>query len=168
MNINNAILGIIIVGLVVVAIVFFLQPSNPIIFNTPVLTSPTPTDVLESPVPTTSSENTISVTLSPILENSIQQEGVAVLSAIGNTTKVTIVVNSVIGLDNPQPAHIHEGNCPGVGNIVYPLNSIVNGKSETILSTTLDRIKTQGALAINVHKSDKETSIYTTCGQINQ
>lgn len=65
-----------------------------------------------------------------------------------------------------QPAHIHVGVCPGVGAVKYPLNSIVNGKSVTVLDISLAQLKQQLPLAINVHKSAANIATYTSCGSL--
>ena len=50
-----------------------------------------------------------------------------------------------------QPAHIHLGRCPGVGEVKYPLTNLTNGKSETTLNTTIDMLKEQLPLSLNVN-----------------
>ena len=66
----------------------------------------------------------------------------------------------------PQPAHIHAGACPDVGDIIFPLNNVVNGKSRTILDTSLEYLRSLEPLAINVHKSVPESEIYVSCGDL--
>lgn len=80
----------------------------------------------------------------------------------------TIVTLSLTGFKSgvSQPAHIHVGECPGVGAVKYPLNNIINGKSATTVDVTIARLKSEGPLAINVHKSDKEIKAYVSCGEI--
>lgn len=65
-----------------------------------------------------------------------------------------------------QPAHIHMGSCPKVGEVKYPLTSPVDGKSETTLEVSLDQLKGEVPLAINVHKSASEAQIYVACGDL--
>src|SRR3970282_119742 len=60
------------------------------------------------------------------------------------------------GLNNvPQPAHLHTGNCAQPGPIVYPLASVYNGGSFTILSAGSDEITAQN-LILNVHLSQAQ------------
>lgn len=66
-----------------------------------------------------------------------------------------------------QPMHIHQGSCPGVGTVLYPLTNAVMGRSETILEVTMDELLTQSPIAINVHKSTTQPQIYFSCGDIN-
>ena len=83
--------------------------------------------------------------------------------------KVKVVLSLTGGnFTKPQPAHIHSGTCPTVGKIVYPLNDVVNGKSETTISASMKDLIGQLPLAVNVHKSQTELKVYTACGDIPQ
>ena len=76
----------------------------------------------------------------------------------------------VVLLDNPapgpEPAHIHEGSCP-VPNAtpLYPLSSVENGKSETVLDVNMGALL-DDAMAINIHRSPQEIAVYVSCGDI--
>lgn len=104
------------------------------------------------------------VTLKPV--NNSNEAGTAVLKEENGQTKVTINLTGFTK-DLAQPAHIHVGECPGVGSVKYPLTSIMNGISTTTLSVNLDQLKKELPLAINVHKSAAEASVYTACGPIS-
>jgi opacity protein-like surface antigen len=79
----------------------------------------------------------------------------------------------------PHPAHIHAGECPGVGDVVAPLNDVTvvgneaRGAEDHIhvdysLSTvelTLDDILAADH-AINVHQSADDMGTYIACGNI--
>ncbi|OGH20545.1 MAG: hypothetical protein A3D74_03005 [Candidatus Levybacteria bacterium RIFCSPHIGHO2_02_FULL_37_13] len=96
-------------------------------------------------------------------QNNSNESGIANLKDTSGMATVTINLTGYT--DNVvQPAHIHMGDCPGVGAIKYPLNSVVNGKSVTVLDVSLMQLKQQLPLAINVHKSTSEISTYTSCG----
>lgn len=95
----------------------------------------------------------------------------------GQTGKVTledgdgevIVTISMEGTKStvPQPAHIHTGACPNPGAVKYPLEDVVDGKSVTrIDAKTVEELKQEMPLAINVHKSATESKVYTACGDI--
>jgi hypothetical protein len=95
------------------------------------------------------------------------QSGTAIFSqnAAGNVV-VTIELVGTASTD-PQPAHIHVGECPEPGAVKYPLANVVGGKSETVLDTTWSELLTgEQALAVNVHKSATESSVYTSCGNV--
>lgn len=111
---------------------------------------------------TTSGETT--VILKPI--NDSNEAGTAVFTEENGQTKVTIDLTGY-AKDVTQPAHIHIGECPGVGAVKYPLTSIVNGASTTTLSVILESLKKELPLAINVHKSATEISVYTACGPLS-
>lgn len=93
------------------------------------------------------------------------QSGTAVLTAMGNQTRV------VVTLSNPpagvaQPAHIHEGTCANLNpKPRYPLQSLMDGRSETVVDVPLTDLLA-GQFAINVHKSQQEISTYVACGEI--
>lgn len=123
--------------------------------------SPTPV-----PSPTVAPNTPMSASLESVRGSGYTQSGGASLVAENGKVRVTVLVNSVADLKNPQPAHIHVGGCPGSGAIVYPLNDIVNGQSVTVLNTTLAQIRRQLPLAINIHKSSAQPDVYTACGVI--
>ncbi len=94
------------------------------------------------------------------------QSGTAVFESQGDKTKVTL---SMVGKarTSPQPAHIHEGECPKPGDVKYPLNNVVNGKSETVIAVKFeDLFTTLLPLAVNVHESVEKSSVYTACGDL--
>lgn len=105
-----------------------------------------------------------SITISLGTINNSGQSGVAVLKDVKGKTEVDLTVSPVSAIE--QPAHIHIGLCPNPGAIKYPLSNIVKGKSVTVLNVSLADIIKDAPLAINVHKSAKEISKYTTCGNI--
>ena len=115
--------------------------------------------------PTSAQNNMMVITLSPV-NTTYNQSGVAKLEENGGQVKVTLDLNQVSGLDLPQPAHIHEGSCPDVGNVTYNLNDVVNGRSETTLNTTLSNLSSQFPLGINVHQSAADINTYTACGDL--
>lgn len=95
--------------------------------------------------------------------------GTATLMEQDGKVKVSLkLMGGVLGLPNPsEPAHVHYGSCANIGGVKYPLNSVVNGKSETTLNTSLSQLKAQLPLAINVHKSDTEIGVYIACTDIS-
>ena len=123
-------------------------------------TNQTPIGTQEATTPTAKG---LSVLLST--QNDSGQEGLVIFTEEGNKTKVNLTVSGS-PKGTPQPAHIHLGDCPGVGDVKYPLTNVVNGESETTLDVTLDQLKRQLPLAVNVHKSATDSTIYAACGQI--
>ena len=82
----------------------------------------------------------------------------------GGMVKVTIEVTPNGNLK--MPAHIHAGQCGAtLGDVVYPLNDVDNGKSETVVSVKFVDLET-GGFAINLHKSADDITTYTACGNI--
>lgn len=93
------------------------------------------------------------------------QSGTAVFQGDGKNTKVTL---TMIGkkFTAPQPAHIHVGKCPNPGVVKYPLNNVVDGKSETTISVDIKDLFADLPLAVNIHESVEKASVYTACGDL--
>jgi len=102
-------------------------------------------------------------------QNNSGVSGTATLSGEDGNVKVILKLNnSLLGLLAPtEPAHIHLGSCANIGGVKYPLNSVVNGKSETMISVSLPQLKAQLPLAINVHKSAEDINTYIACTDLN-
>ncbi len=97
--------------------------------------------------------------------NGSKQIGTATIVDADGKAKVTVKVATGVK-DAPQPAHIHIGACPTPGAVAYPLSAVVNGMSETTLSISTTELLSKLPLAINVHKSKEEASVYVSCGDI--
>lgn len=104
---------------------------------------------------------TMKLTLSE--ENNSGESGTATLKEQNGKVVVTISLTGFTK-DASQPAHIHVGDCPGVGKVKYPLTDVVNGQSTTTLDVSMDQLKSGLPLALNVHKSKAQIGVYTACG----
>lgn len=147
------ILGAIIYGAVYY---FFLSKNNGYNYNKS-------STQYSSPSPSVIMSKEVTVALKPVSDSS--EVGTATLSDENGQVKVIINLTGYVK-DVTQPAHIHLGECPGVGAVQYPLTSVVNGTSVTVLPVSLDQLKAELPLAINVHKSATEISTYTACGPL--
>lgn len=154
------ILGAIIYGAIYY---FFLKNNNKYNYNQSSMqySSPSPSQVVPS---SGAMSNEVTVILKPV--NNYNEAGTVVFKEESGQVKVIVNLTGYIK-DVVQPAHIHMGVCPGVGAVKYPLTSIVNGSSVTTLSVSLDELKKALPLAINVHKSATEVSVYTACGPLD-
>lgn len=147
---------IVLAGLIIIAGVLFFQSSQP-------ATALQPAGVGGGPgvLP-----RRLEIELNSVDEEQIDQSGKAVFEEKDGRVTVTLTLAEVEGLNN-QPAHIHAGVCSGIGDVLVPLNNVVDGRSETELETTLDGLQEpQNPLALNVHKSQEEISVYTACGNL--
>lgn len=111
-----------------------------------------------------SAASPVTVTLSAL--NSSGETGTAELVDMGGgKTKVVLTMKGQpAGV--AQPVHIHEGTCANLtATPKYPLTSLANGKSETVVNVALADL-TAKPYAINVHKSAQEASVYVACGNI--
>ena len=99
-------------------------------------------------------------------QNNSGQSGKVTLTDEGGKTKIVIeVASGPAGL--AQPAHVHTGTCAkGLGAVKYPLNPVVNGRSETTITPSLHFLHGLGELGINVHKSESEVGTYVSCGDL--
>ena len=98
-------------------------------------------------------------------QNESGESGTAVITEVEG--KVRVVLN-LTGEpeDGVQPAHIHTNSCADLGGVQYPLESLTNGSSETILEVSMAELQTGLPLSINVHKSPEEAGVYVACGNI--
>ena len=97
-------------------------------------------------------------------QNGSGESGTATFTADGARTRVVIDISN--GTSTPQPAHVHEGSCADLNpQPAYPLESVVDGKSTSTVSATLDELKGK-AYAVNVHKSDADLQTYVACGDV--
>ena len=94
-----------------------------------------------------------------------QQSGTVTLRATGDQIEVVLELTPGSPENDPQPVHIHFGNCVQLGAIHYPLNDVIEGKSTTIVDTRLSTIR-DGEHAINVHNSFTEIRLYSSCGEV--
>jgi hypothetical protein len=122
------------------------------------VTTPTYTN----PAVTTTPEK-VTVTLNA--QNNSGEKGTATLEETGGKVKVTLsLTGAPAGVT--QPAHIHTGTCATIGGVLYPLTFPMDGTSETTLNVTMAQLKEQMPLALNVHKSQAEASVYYSCGDL--
>lgn len=125
-------------------------------------TAPTPTSSVTQTTPTAA------VTPSSIILDEVNTSGesglVTLTESNGKTTVDVVMTKAPAG--SKQPAHIHKGGCPGIGDVLFPLTDVVDGKSTTVLDVDMASLKAAMPLAINVHKSTAEIAKYVACGDL--
>jgi hypothetical protein len=100
-------------------------------------------------------------------QSGLGQSGMATISDNGDGKAVVTLTMTGGNFPEPQPAHIHLGTCPKPGAVKYPLTNVVAGSSTTTLAISLEELeKSTDKLALNVHKSAAEASVYTACGDL--
>jgi hypothetical protein len=92
------------------------------------------------------------------------QSGTATLTADGDDrTRV------VVELSNPpgpsQPSHVHSGSCDNIGDVVAPLESLDDGRSESLVELSLDELR-RGGLIVHAHRSGAESKVSVACAEI--
>jgi Cu/Zn superoxide dismutase len=107
--------------------------------------------------------STVGVTVTLDAQNGSGETGSATFTPLGNKTQVVVRLNGAPA--DPQPAHIHEGNCANLNPAPkIPLRNVVNGKSTTVLDIPIKQVMAGGA--INVHKSEQDVNTYVACGDL--
>lgn len=163
------VLAIVIVG--VVGLMLMREPAQPRTDDNSYRTMDSDEDedvILEEPeLEDALMENKVlTIALAPVTTSAVTQAGTALITETADGLVVAITVTGY-ETEQPQPAHIHTGACPTVGEVVYPLENLVDGTSETTLTgVTLEQLESQLPLGINVHKSAEEASVYTSCGDV--
>lgn len=105
-----------------------------------------------------------SVRLELAEEDGSGQSGTAVISAVsGERTKVVLELDHPP--DVPQPAHVHPGPCGNLGDPVAALESLEDGRSETIVPMSLAELQ-RGGLVVHAHKSEAEFDVSVACAAI--
>lgn len=98
-------------------------------------------------------------------ENHSNENGTATLTQLPNGVKIEVTIKNAPKTD--QPTHIHPGTCTHLNPAPeYPLTSLSNGKSVTVLSGKNLSDLTGGKFSINVHKSANDLKTYVSCGEI--
>jgi hypothetical protein len=103
------------------------------------------------------------LTLDLAAQNDSGQSGTARLTADGQSTRV------VVELANPpdvaQPSHIHMGTCHEIGDVVAPLENVVDGRAESVVDMSLAELR-RGGLIVHAHKSEPEYDVSVACAEI--
>lgn len=107
----------------------------------------------------------LTATVALAAQNNSKETGTATLREVNGKVVVTLNVTGE-PKGAVQPAHIHLGACPNPGAIKYPLTNVVDGKSETALNVTMDKLRGELPLAVNVHKSASQSKVYVSCGNL--
>lgn len=107
-------------------------------------------------------ENKLSVALSAV-EKSGQSGTVSVEDVDG---KAVVSVSVFGSTESVQPAQIHFGSCEYLGDVKYPLTSLVDGRSKTTLDVSLQELQWGRPLAVSVQKSELDTETTVACGNL--
>ena len=134
--------------------------SQPVV-EQPAVDTTAPTTIDQTTAPAAAA----SVTVELASQNKSGQTGSATFEDVGGTkTKVTLTLTGGTFTED-QPAHIHAGTCAKPGAVKYSLTNVVGGTSETTVDAPMNSLW-NGDLLVNVHKSAKESTIYTACGEL--
>ena len=115
----------------------------------------------------TETANVLQFRLLPVSESLTPQSGTLSFQIVPGGVRVIIELDDTKGVTVSEPAHIHKGGCPGTGDVIYELNDVVNGKSDTVLRVSPTDLEKQLPFAVNIHRSDTEITDYTACANLN-
>jgi hypothetical protein len=121
-------------------------------------------EAAEEPPAATEAAGGEAVTIDLTEQSGSGQSGTATLEPADGMVRVTIELENPPA--DPQPAHIHSGTCPDVGDVVHPLTNVENGSSETEVAASLEELQA-GEFAVNVHQSEADIGTYVACGDIS-
>ena len=92
------------------------------------------------------------------------QSGTATLTADGDDrTRITVELSNPPGPE--QPSHVHSGSCDDIGAVVAPLESVADGRAESVLNMSLEELQ-GGDLIVHAHKSEVESKVSVACAAI--
>lgn len=124
------------------------------------LSNSTPNLLLATPKARASSKkDTHTVSLNP--QNNSGVNGSATFEEKEGQLVVTIELNDT--KDIAMPSHIHSGSCNELKEVLYPLDNVIDGGSQTILEMTLKELESNKPIALNVHKSESELMTSVAC-----
>ena len=113
----------------------------------------------------TAQANAKTVTVTMAAENNSGETGTATLTQDGSDVMVKIALTGAP--KEAQPAHIHDGTCAKLNPAPkYPLNSVVDGASSSVVKNVKLSDLTSSPYVINVHKSTSDIPTYVSCGEI--
>jgi hypothetical protein len=112
--------------------------------------------------PAAAQEESLTIDLDEV--NGSGVSGTATLTEEDGQTNVAIELEGTPE-DGVHPVHIHSGTCDDLGDVVFPLEDVVDGMSESTVEASIADILAADH-AINVHLSADEMDVYVACGEI--
>lgn len=98
--------------------------------------------------------------------SAMHNSGISGTANIKDEKDKLLVAINLTDVKGDHPAHFHTGTCENPGPIVYSLENVKNGTSQTTLSLSKADLEKDLPLIINVHKSDKEMNTIIACGVV--
>ncbi len=117
-----------------------------------------------NPSPTVPKQSSTTLTLTLRAQNNSNEKGTVKITYMSD--RLLRVKISVTG-GAPgviQPANIRSGACSAPGSMLYILNPVLSGNSETDLPVAFADLKARAPYAVNIIKSSVESNIFVSCG----
>lgn len=96
-------------------------------------------------------------------ENSGERGTAYLIPQADGTTKVSVELTAAAQILE-RKAHLHTGTCEQLGDIVYSLNELIDGKSDTIVNARAAQLTGEPRLVLAAHKGKAMTKI--ACGAV--
>lgn len=163
--IKLAVIGVIALVILGAIVYYIFKPGSPLT-NSKSILNPNPpakislSDIKIDPAKVKPTPKPIFVNLYAPKQSS--PSGYVRLSEV--TGKILIQLKSDSTLD--KIGFIYKGACAANGEIVYPLASLKDGKSQTIWETSMDSIAKNLPLSIKVFKDAKNLKTFTRCADL--
>lgn len=90
------------------------------------------------------------------------QSGFATIDEFDDETQVVLQISGEP--DSTRSASIRSGSCDNPGEVMFDLNDVVNGRSETSFGISADEIVGAGPFLIAVFATDDESEALVACG----
>lgn len=132
--------------------------------------SGTKKDNIQPPIVSQSQPTPIAREINGTLNAQNNSGEVGIVKLTEANDKITVDIALTGGaLAIAQPAHIHKGTCATLDpKPLYPLANVLNGKSQTTIDNkTIADLKNEGPLAVNLHKSAQQASVYVACADLD-
>ncbi len=79
--------------------------------------------------------------------------------------EVQVVIQLIGDSEVNRPANLRSGSCNSPGDIINDLNDVINGRSETMFSLSVDEITGGSSFMIAVFESESESETMIACGE---
>lgn len=99
-------------------------------------------------------------------KNDSGQAGTATIVTTQDAKSIVTITLFGVTAGIAQPAQIRKGTCDKLGDVVHPLNNLLNGDSETIIDASVSSLAQEMPVVVSIYKSERQMSSSASCGSI--